>query len=57
MLQFMLWFAAAWLAFGLVMTIVQVGKPRPPLTGGVAATSAIVGGAIIATLIVAALNV
>lgn len=50
------WVAAAWLTLGVIATITQVGKERKPLTGGVAAFTAITGAGIIALLIIAAVT-
>jgi hypothetical protein len=37
--QFAKWGMVGLMAFAALMTIVAVGKPRKPLTGGVAATT------------------
>jgi hypothetical protein len=36
------WVFVAWLVFGSILTVTQVGKPRKPLTGGVAAIVVVV---------------
>lgn len=54
MLTVLLYVIAGWITLGAVTTISLVGKPREPITGGVAAFSVLVQAAIIVTLIFAA---
>lgn len=57
MLGFLYFAAASFLAFGALSSIWTVGKPRGPLTGGVAAVAALVSAGIITLLVIAAFNV
>lgn len=52
-LAILLFIFAAWVLLGIIGTITTVGKPRPVLTGGVAATSILVGFGMLVTLVVA----
>lgn len=47
--------AAIFLTIGVMGTILNVGKPREPLTGGTAAASTIISAGIITLLILATL--
>lgn len=52
-MSWMLWIVVAYLGFGVITTITSVGKPREPLTGGIAA-GVTIATAILITLIVIA---
>lgn len=41
----------AFFSIGIIATVSQVGKPRPPITGGVAAVTSIIHLALIVALI------
>lgn len=46
------WLIVALLTFGALSTVASVGKPRQPLTGGVAAFTVLSSGAIIAAILI-----
>lgn len=50
-MTWILWVVVALLAFGTVVSITQVGKPREPVTPGVAATTVVIQGLIISAII------
>ena len=53
-LQIVLWLAAAWLAFGAIANIGQIGKEREPVTPAVAITVVITTAIIVTALVLAA---
>lgn len=52
-MTWILWIVVAWLVFGTVVSVTQVGKPRKPLDPGVAATGVVIQGLIISAIIFA----
>lgn len=48
---------AGWIGFGALSTVGSVGKPRLPVSGGVAAFSVLISAAEIVVLVAAALRV
>lgn len=57
MLSLLLFVAATWLVVGALVTVTQVGKPRPPLSGQIAAVTVLVTAAIVTLLIIAGVEV
>lgn len=53
MLSVLLFCVAAYLLLGMFLVIYIVGKPRPPVTGAVAAISTVVNIALIAVIVIA----
>jgi hypothetical protein len=45
------WVLVAWLSLGVICTVLLVGEPRRPITGGLAAWSVLINGALIAVFI------
>lgn len=50
-----LWVSAAWLTFGALASIGQIGKERKPLTSGVAISVVITTAVIVSALVASAL--
>ncbi len=53
-MRWALYAIAAFIALGSIATVVNVGKPRKPTTGGVAAAVIVIDAFIIPVLIIAA---
>lgn len=51
-----LWAGAAWLAFGALTSVLIIGKPREPMTPGVAVSVVILAGLMCAAMITAAIQ-
>lgn len=50
-MDWILWLVVVLLVFSTVTSITQIGKPREPLTPGVAATTVVLQGLIISAII------
>ncbi|GEB46963.1 hypothetical protein MTE01_29080 [Microbacterium testaceum] len=51
-----LWALAAWMLLGVLATPFRIGKPRDPLTPGVALGAMLLGSAVIAALVTLAVT-
>ncbi|MFJ4173346.1 hypothetical protein [Microbacterium sp. NPDC089696] len=56
LLQIVLWVSAAWLTFGALALVSQIGKPRTPPTPGVAIFTLIVTAIIVTAIVIAAVQ-
>lgn len=45
------WTLIAWLALGVLSAIALIGKPRKPVTPGVAVTTLLINGALVAGVV------
>lgn len=50
-----LWLSAAWMTFGGLVFISQIGKPRKPLDHGTAIVSVVLTAGMVAAMVAAAL--